>query len=59
MTARTGQRKAPTPPETGWAKARRGKGTGVRTCVAAVVRTGGCPPPARVSPEGNIVRGDD
>ncbi|MFF9060635.1 hypothetical protein ACIRPQ_15815 [Streptomyces sp. NPDC101213] len=49
-------------PETGWARARRLRGTGTgaafRTCVPAVEPSGAAPA-ARGGPEGNIVRGDD
>ncbi|MGW5372172.1 hypothetical protein ACWER6_27025 [Streptomyces sp. NPDC004009] len=44
--------------ETGWSKARRGQGGGVRTCVPAIAeRTG--PPPWSGEREGTIVRGED
>ncbi|MET7686268.1 hypothetical protein [Streptomyces sp. NPDC005423] len=59
MTARTDKRKAENqPPETGWAKARRLRAKGVRTCVPSV-QDRGAETSAHPGSEGNIVRGDD
>jgi hypothetical protein len=44
--------------ETGWAKARRRWGKGLRTCLPAIVERGG-PREALQDQDGNIVRGED
>ncbi|MEW2400834.1 hypothetical protein [Streptomyces sp. NPDC046862] len=44
--------------ETGWAKARRQPGKGLRTCLPAL-ETRGLRRPERVGADSNIVRGED
>ncbi|WP_192918271.1 hypothetical protein [Streptomyces spectabilis] len=58
MTARTGKSEVLRLHETGWAKARRLRGRGVRTCLSPVPDDG-ARPAASASPDGHVVRGDD
>ncbi|QCX81441.1 hypothetical protein C9F11_39295 [Streptomyces sp. YIM 121038] len=58
MTARTSTENVLRLHETGWAKARRLRGKSVRTCLPPLSDEG-ARSSTRVSPEGNIVRGDD
>ncbi|GGV28802.1 hypothetical protein [Streptomyces spectabilis] len=58
MTARTGKREVLRLYETGWAKARRLRGRGVRTCLAPVP-DGSAQLAPPVDPDGNVVRGED
>ncbi|MFE9836659.1 hypothetical protein ACFYP4_16235 [Streptomyces sp. NPDC005551] len=44
-------------PETGWAEARRGRGSAIRTCVAARAERDGRQ--AQTGSDWNIVRGED
>ncbi|MFJ3714666.1 hypothetical protein [Streptomyces sp. NPDC090057] len=58
MTAHISDRPALPYAETGWSKARRGRGEGVRTCLPAVVdRTG--PRQGDTERDATIVRGED
>ncbi|MBJ6641543.1 hypothetical protein H4K36_33735 [Streptomyces sp. DHE7-1] len=58
MTAHISDRPAPPHAETGWSKARRGRGSGPRTCLPAVVdRTG--PREDGAERDATIVRGED
>ncbi|MFF7970021.1 hypothetical protein [Streptomyces sp. NPDC007905] len=58
MTAHTGEKSTLPYAETGWSKARRRRGKGMRTCLAAVVERTTAPKPGTVA-EDNIVRGED
>ncbi|MFE9450999.1 hypothetical protein [Streptomyces sp. NPDC006739] len=58
MTAHTSDKPVAPRPETGWSKAQRRRGRGVRTCLPAIVERGGRPE-ALPGPDGNIVRGED
>jgi hypothetical protein len=59
VTTDTSEKTVDRRPETGWAEARRRRGTvPVRTWVPAVEETG-APRTARTGPEANIVRGED
>ncbi|MER6025958.1 hypothetical protein [Streptomyces sp. NPDC001851] len=58
MTAHPSEKPALPHTETGWAKARRRRGRGVRTCLPAILERG--PAPQRgTACEENIVRGED
>lgn len=56
MTAYSGT-KTTSRPETGWAKARRRRGTGPQTCLPATSATSARED--RTAPDWNIVRGED
>jgi len=58
VTAQSSEKPVAGIPETGWSKARRRRGKGVRTCLPAIVdrRSSRDAFPA---PDGNIVRGED
>ncbi|MFF2204722.1 hypothetical protein [Streptomyces sp. NPDC058145] len=58
MTAHISERPALPYAETGWSKARRGRGRSVRTCLPAVVDSTG-PRQEGAERDGNIVRGED
>ena len=59
VTTHSGEKTAAGPPEpTGWARARRTRGEGVRTCVPAVLDRRPVRPPGDGS-EDTIVRGED
>ncbi|MFS4094467.1 hypothetical protein [Streptomyces sp. AF1A] len=58
MTAHTSEKPALPCAETGWSKARRRRGKGVRTCLPAVVERAAAPQRDRAA-EDNIVRGED
>ncbi|MFJ8787629.1 hypothetical protein [Streptomyces sp. NPDC102462] len=59
MTAETPRKETTTPrsPETGWARARRLRGQGIRTCVRATAD--GRAADGLRGDEGNVVRGED
>ncbi|MFJ5263229.1 hypothetical protein ACIQAC_22455 [Streptomyces sp. NPDC088387] len=58
MTENSGGKVVGRRPETGWSKARRLRGEGIRTCLPAV--RGQEPAPlAQTGAEENIVRGED
>ncbi|MFG2127169.1 hypothetical protein ACGFNV_05150 [Streptomyces sp. NPDC048751] len=58
MTAHAMENPVVRRPETGWARARRLRGKGVRTWISAVdARTAA--PVDRAGPDSNIVRGED
>lgn len=58
MTAHTSEKPALPYAETGWSRARRRRGKGLRTCLPAVVERAATPQQGTAAEE-NIVRGED
>ncbi|MEU5595397.1 hypothetical protein [Streptomyces sp. NPDC020298] len=58
MTAQSSEKPVAGIPETGWSKARRRRGKGVRTCLPAILDRGAARTVAE-GRDGTIVRGED